>query len=43
MEVTPSVLCALGDERVRNYACDQLAADGYAVEPACHRLPRGGV
>jgi DNA-binding response OmpR family regulator len=29
-----SVLCALGDERQRAFICDQLAADGYPVEPA---------
>jgi DNA-binding response OmpR family regulator len=34
MEATVSVLCALGDERQRTFICDQLAADGYAVEPA---------
>jgi DNA-binding response OmpR family regulator len=28
------VLCALGDERQRTLICDQLAADGYPVEPA---------
>jgi DNA-binding response OmpR family regulator len=28
------VLCALGDERQRAFICDQLAADGYPVEPA---------
>jgi hypothetical protein len=34
MERTPNVLCAIGDEHQRNYVCDQLAADGYPVEPA---------
>jgi DNA-binding response OmpR family regulator len=34
MEATVSVLCALGDERQRTFICDQLAADGYPVEPA---------
>ena len=34
MHETTSVLCALGDERQRTFICDQLAADGYAVEPA---------
>jgi DNA-binding response OmpR family regulator len=29
-----SVLCAFGDERQRTFICDQLAADGYPVEPA---------
>jgi DNA-binding response OmpR family regulator len=29
-----SVLCALGDERQRDFICDQLAADGYPVGPA---------
>jgi two-component system, OmpR family, response regulator len=37
MEATPSVLCALGDERQRAFICDQLAADGYPVEPAASR------
>jgi DNA-binding response OmpR family regulator len=37
MEATPSVLCALGDERQRTFICDQLAADGYPVEPAASR------
>jgi DNA-binding response OmpR family regulator len=31
------VLCALGDERQRAFICDQLAADGYSVEPARSR------
>ena len=34
MDERTSVLCALGDERQRNFICDQLAADGYPVEPA---------
>jgi DNA-binding response OmpR family regulator len=34
MDERTSVLCALGDERQRNYVCDQLTADGYPVEPA---------
>jgi hypothetical protein len=37
MEATPSVLCALGDERARAFICDQLAADGYPVELAASR------
>ena len=38
MQERTSVLCALGDERQRRFICDQLAADGYPVEPA--RSPR---
>jgi DNA-binding response OmpR family regulator len=34
MQERTSVLCALGDERQRSFICDQLAADGYPVEPA---------
>jgi DNA-binding response OmpR family regulator len=34
MHERTSVLCALGDERQRTFICDQLAADGYPVEPA---------
>jgi DNA-binding response OmpR family regulator len=34
MQERTSVLCALGDERQRTFICDQLAADGYPVEPA---------
>ena len=34
MQERTSVLCALGDERQRRFICDQLAADGYPVEPA---------
>jgi DNA-binding response OmpR family regulator len=33
MQESTSVLCALGDERQRRFICDQLAADGYPVEP----------
>jgi DNA-binding response OmpR family regulator len=34
MHDTTSVLCALGHERLRTYICDQLTADGYAVDVA---------
>jgi DNA-binding response OmpR family regulator len=34
MQEKTSVLCALGNERQRSFICDQLAADGYSVEPA---------
>jgi DNA-binding response OmpR family regulator len=34
MHESTSVLCAFGDERQRTFICDQLAADGYPVEPA---------
>jgi hypothetical protein len=34
MHERTSVLCALGDERQRAFISDQLAADGYLVEPA---------